>query len=148
MAQDHQQRLQFASPAWIARIKEILAALVAEHRDRLAEADFTLSETFTAVPPDGTTTHWAARIRAGEVSFADNSGDADFELVADQAAALPGARLIYAGASQADLDAAAAHRDAMIAAGRMTRKGDMAKAGKPVLRVLRDLHDTMARETA
>jgi len=142
------QPLQFASPAWVDRIKAVLTALVAEHRDSLADADFTLSETFTAVPPDDATAHWAARIHAGTVTFLDCPNDADFTLVCDYAAALPGARLIYAGASEADLHAANVHRDAMIVAGRMTRSGGLGQASKPVLRVLRDLHDTLARETA
>lgn len=137
----------FASPAWIARIKTVLADLVAEQREALADADFTLSETFTKVPPDGISTHWAARIHAGKVSFKDHPTDPDFMLVADQAAALPGAKLIYRVATEDDLAAADVHRDAMIAAGRMTRAGGLQKASKPVLRVLRDLHDTMAGQT-
>jgi hypothetical protein len=142
------QALQFASPEWIARIRALLVTLAAERRESLADADFTLSETFTNVPPDGGTTHWAARIRAGEVELLDHPADADFTLVADYEAALPGARLIYAEAREDDLKAADAHRDAMIAAGRMTRSGSVEKAGKPVLRLLRDLHDMIARESA
>ena len=142
------QALQFASPEWIDRIKSLLADLVAAHSDSLADADFTLSETFTAVPPNAVTTHWSARIRSGDVEFLDHPDQADFMLTADYEAALPGARLIYADASEADLVAANAHRDAMIAAGCMSRSGGLEGVSKPVLRVLRELHDTIARETA
>lgn len=142
------QALQFASPEWIERIKGLLAELVAEHSDSLRDANFSLSETFTAVPPDAKTTHWSARIRAGDIEFLDHPDIADFMLTADYEAALPGARLIYADASQADLDAANVHRDAMIAAGRMSRSVGLEGVSKPVLRVLRTLHDTIARETA
>lgn len=141
------QPLHFASPEWIARIKELLAELVARHSESLADADFTLSETFTDVPPDAMTTHWSARIRSGTVEFLDHPEEADFLLVADFEAALPGARLAYADAGKAGLERADQHRDAMIAGGRMTRKGSFNGVDQSVMRVLRELHDTIARET-
>jgi hypothetical protein len=140
-------RVQFASPEWIARIKEVLAALVDDHRETLRDADFTLAETFTKVPPDAISTHWAANIRGGEVSFVDNPERPDFALTADYEAARPGALLIYKDALAADLAAADLHRNAMVAAGRMAFSGGLEKAGKPMIRVLRMLHDTMARQT-
>ncbi len=141
------QPLHFASPAWIDRIKMLLAELVARHSESLADADFTLSETFTHVPPNAMTTHWSARIRSGTVEFLDHPEEADFMLVADFEAALPGARLIYADAGKADLERADRHREAMIAAGRMSRTGGFTGVDQSVMRVLRELHDTIARET-
>ena len=139
----------FADARWIERIKQLLAGLVAENSDKLAGHRFSLSETFTAVPPDGGTTFWAARIDDGQVHFGDAPDpDADFALVAEQAAALPGAMLIYDGATRQMLDVANDHRRAMIAAGRMTIRTGENKASEPVMAVLRQLHDSIARETA
>lgn len=139
----------FASPQWIERIKELLAILVAENGDHLAGHHFSLSETFTSVPPDGGTCFWAAKIEGGKVRFGDAPDpDADFALVAEQAAALPGAMLIYGGATKQMMDAANDHRRAMIAAGRMTVRVGSHKASEPIMAILRQLHDNIARETA
>ncbi|SBV32868.1 protein of unknown function [uncultured Sphingopyxis sp.] len=139
----------FAGPQWIERIKELLARLVTENSDRLAGHHFSLSETFTSVPPDGGTSFWAARIEGGKVRFGDAPDpDADFALVAEQTAALPGAMLIYDGATEQMLKAANDHRRAMIAAGRMTIRVGSHKAPEPIMAVLRELHDSIAKETA
>lgn len=139
----------FASPQWIERIKELLAELVIENGDRLAGHHFSLSETFTSVPPDGGTGFWAAEIEGGAVRFGGAPNpDADFALVAEQAAALPGAMLIYDGATKEMLDAIDDHRRAMIAEGRMKIHVGNHKASEPVMAVLRQLHDRIAHETA
>jgi hypothetical protein len=139
----------FASPQWIARIKELLVQLVAENRPQLVDHRFSLSETFTSVPPDGTTTFWTARIENAQVHFGDAPDpEADFALVAEQAAALPGAMTVYEGAAKETLDAANDHRRAMIAQGRMTVRVSDHKAPEPVMAVLRQLHDRIAQETA
>ncbi|WP_257544069.1 hypothetical protein [Sphingopyxis sp. DBS4] len=141
--------MNFADQRWIERIKELLAQLVADSSDRLAGHHFSLSETFTSVPPEGGTSFWAAQIEDGAVRFSDAPNpDADFALVAEHAAALPGAMLIYDGATKEMLDAANDHRRAMIAEGRMTVRVGNHKASEPVMAVLRQLHDTIARETA
>jgi len=139
----------FASPQWIERIKELLAELVMENGDRLAGHHFSLSETFTSVPPDGRTSFWAAQIEDGAVRFSDAPNpDADFALVAEHAAARPGAMLIYEGATKEMLAAADDHRRAMIAEGRITVRVGSHKASESVMAVLRQLHDRIARETA
>ena len=92
---------------------------------------------------------WAAVREDGKVRFLDAPDPvADFALVAEQAAALPGARLIYQGATAEQLEAANAHRDAMIAEGRMHLHISPAKPPSSVMRMLRQLHDRIARETA
>lgn len=142
-------KMIFAGPPWIERIKELLAILVAENCDRLAGHHFSLSETFTSVPPDGGTSFWSAHIEGGYVRFGDKPDpDADFSLVAEQAAARPGAMLIYEGATKEMLDAVDVHRRKMIAEGRMMVRVGKHKASEPILAVLRELHDIIARETA
>lgn len=140
--------LQFASPEWIDRIKVVFAELVAEHRENLADADFTVSETYTDVPPDGITTHFSARIRSGEVTFPDHPDRTDFMLVGTYEAILPGARLSFADASQSEWDAAKIHGTAMMSAGHVFIRGGTNGASEVLQRVLRTVHDTMARESA
>lgn len=141
-----QSRLQFASPAWIARLQAILTELVAERAADLEGVDFTICEVFTDVPPDGHTAVWAARITPQGVTFFDTPIPADYEVAGDYAAVLPGALIIYEGVTAEELDVQAEHRRAMIAAGRLSSKGDLAAMGKPLRRLLQAMHDRLARE--
>lgn len=140
--------MDFAGTDWIARIQQLLVTLVAANSPALIGTHFSISETFTRVPPDGRTTFWGARIADGELAFLDTPDpQADFALVAEQPAALPGAKFIYEGATAAQLEALESHRRAMVAAGRLTVTTSAHKMPAPIATLLRQLHDQIARET-
>jgi hypothetical protein len=141
------QKLQFASPAWVASLKATLTALVAEHRAELEDVDFSICEVFTDVPPDNATSVWAARIAGGTVVFFDEPIAADYEVAGDYEAVLPGAKLIYEGATESELAAAGERRRRMVEAGRLTSKGDIRAIPKPLRRLLQTMHDRLARQT-
>jgi hypothetical protein len=141
------EKLQFASPAWVESLKAILTALVAEHRGELEDVDFSICEVFTNVPPDGATSVWAAQIAQGTVRFFEEPIPADYEVRGDYEAVLPGAKLIYEGATEAELAAAGERRRQMVEAGRLTSKGDIRAMPKPVRRLLQTMHDRLARQT-
>ncbi len=142
------ERLAYASPAWRAAMHEILAELVEAHRANFPEADFTMCEVVTDVPPDGGTTILAARITGEGVTFFDEEIAADVLVKGDHEAMLPAARLHRKTATQQELAAQGAHSLEMARAGRVSFSGDMRKAPKALLRVLGEMHDRLADITA
>lgn len=139
--------VQFASPEWVALLRITLRELHAQARPFLTGVDFSIRELFTDVPPDRSTCVWAAHITADCVEFLEGPVRADYEVVGDYEAVLPGAKLIYEGATDADLDAQTAHRRTMTEAGRISTTGDIAAAPRPVRRLLQAMHDVLARQT-
>lgn len=140
-------KVQFASPEWVTLLQETLTRLHADARPYLVGADFTICEVFTDVPPDGSTCVWAARITQDAVTYFEAPPKADFLVRGDYEAILPGAKLIYQGATEADLTAQAAHRERMVAAGRISSTGDIMSAPRGVRRMLQTMHDILARQS-
>ena len=99
------------------------------------------------MPPQGAICVWGARITADEVQFFDAPVKADYEVRGDYAAILPGAKIIYEGVTAEQLAQQAAHRDRMIAAGRLSSTGDIATAPRAIRRMLQTMHDILARRT-
>ncbi|WP_374575588.1 hypothetical protein [Phenylobacterium sp.] len=139
--------VQFASPEWVALLRVTLRELHAQARPFLGGVDFSIREEFTQVPPDGSTCVWAARILPDRIEFLEGAVRADYEVVGDYEAVLPGAKLIYEGVTDAELAAQAAHRKAMTEAGRLRTTGDIAAAPRSVRRMLQTMHDVLARQT-
>lgn len=142
------ERHPYASPAWIDAMRRILTRLVDEHRHRFPDADFTLCEIITSVPPGGGSVHLGARITGQGVTFFDTEIAADVVIRGDHEAMLPAARLNRRTATAEQSAAQAGHAAAMAKAGRIIMKGDMRKAPKPVLAILGDMHDRLADLTA
>ncbi|MGV7121419.1 hypothetical protein [Sphingopyxis sp. 550A] len=134
----------YATRDWRAAMHGILTNLVAEHRASFPEADFSMCEVITDVPPDGETVVLAARITGQGVEFFEDEIAADVVIRGDHAAMLPAARLHRGRATPEDIAAQAAHSAAMAKAGRVSMHGDMRKAPKTLLHVLGKMHDHMA----
>ncbi len=141
-------RLDYASPAWRAAMRDILAELVEAHRNAFPEADFTMCEIVSDVPPDGGTVVLAARITGAGVTFSDVEIAADVVIRGDHAAMLPAARLHHGRATPEETAAQTAHSLAMARAGRVSVTGDMRKAPRALLRVLGEMHNRLADLTA
>lgn len=142
------ERLAYASPAWCAAMRGILVELVEAHRSTFPDADFTMCEVISDVPPDGGTVVLAARITGTGVAFFDTEIAADVTIRGDHAAMLPAARLHHGRATPEDTAAQGAHSLAMAKAGRLAVAGDMRKAPRPLLRVLGEMHNRLADITA
>ncbi len=142
------ERLIYATPAWIKAMHGILADLVEEHRGAFPDADFTMCEIITDVPPDGSTAVLAAHITGQGVTFSQDEIEADVVVRGDHAAMLPAARLNRRTATPEQAAAQAAHSLEMAKAGRVSVRGDMRKAPKGLLRVLGEMHDRLAEITA
>jgi hypothetical protein len=139
--------LVFGSEDWMSLLRRTLVELTAEAGEALDGVDFSICEVFTDAPPDGGERVWAARIKGTDVEFFDHAIEADFNVCGDFAAILPIARVIYAGATEADLAALIDHRERMVAEGRLTSRGDLRSAGKPLRKILQSMHDRLARRT-
>ncbi len=138
---------QFASPEWIAMMRSILSELVEARRDDLADADFSMCEVITDVPPEQTTAVLSARFRAGTVEFFEDETSADYVVRGDYEAMLPGAKIVLRGATPEVLAEQGARRKELAAAGRVTSSGDMTKASKPIRQILARMHDLLAEQT-
>lgn len=138
---------QFASPEWISMMRSVLTELVAARRDDLADADFSMCEVITGVPPHQTTAVLSARFHAGTVEFFDREAEADYVVRGDYEAMLPGAKTVLRGATPEVLAEQGARRKELAAAGRVTSSGDMTKASKPVRQILSRMHDLLAEQT-
>lgn len=137
----------YASPDWQDIMRSTLAALVDEARDQFPDADFSMCEIITAVPPDGGTVVFAARITGQGVTFFDEEIEADVIVRGDHEAMLPAARLNRRKATPEESAAQTMHAVAMAKAGRIAMKGDMSKVPKALLRILGELHDRVADRT-
>lgn len=134
----------YASPDWIEAMRRTLAELVEESRQHFPDADFTMCEVITDVPPDGGTAVLAARITGQGVTFFDEEIEADVVVRGDHEALLPAARLNRRKATTEEVADQARHAIAMAKAGRVAMKGDMSKVPKALLRVLGEMHDRVA----
>jgi len=138
----------YASPQWCAAMREILEKLVAEHGHGFPDANFAMCEIISDVPPDGAHVVLGARFTGGSVRFFDSEEDANVVIHGDYEAMLPGAKFIRRTATPEAAAAQAAHSKKMAAAGRVSARGDMSAAPKPLLRVLGLMHDQLAVITA
>lgn len=141
--------LQFASPEWVDRIEELLAEVVDQHRDQLTEEPWTFSQTFTGVPPNGTTTSWGAVVSRSGIEFHRNAIDATLGIKGTYEAILPIARFEFGTATPDDLTALLTHWQSATAAGQIDNVGDVFThllAGGPQATVFIALHDAQARE--
>ena len=133
-------KVDFAGPQWIERARSILESLVAEHGEE--GSSFSVCETFTDAPrhvAPGGTAAWhfyiegrTVRVGAGAVD------DTDVRILADYAATLPAARLIYTPEVLAER--AARPPDP----GGPSITGDMSKAPGYLV----ELHNRLAKITA
>lgn len=140
-------RLTYASPEWIALMRETLRDLVGENPADLEGVDFTMCEVIRDVPPGGGEVVLAARFLGAEITFFDEAVEGDVLVRGDYEAMLPGARLAHRTATSEQLAEQAVRRRALLEAGRLSSSGDMSKASKPLLRILSRMHDRMAERT-
>lgn len=133
-------KLTFLSDEWTRRLRELLETFTRERAEDLAGERWTVCEVFTNCPPDGRTVgHWFL-LDDGRLEYGDGERDADFRLDADYGVALPITRERMRSAEFPALVQAAQ------ATGHF-RPGT-AVAPRPVRRMLADVHDAIARETA
>lgn len=142
------ERHDYATPAWQTAMRAILTQLIAETRTEFPEADFTMCEIITDIPPDSGTAVLGARITGEGVTFFDEEGPADVVIRGDYAAMLPAARLHHGRSTPEERAAQGAHSMEMAKAGRVSMRGDMRKAPKPLLKALSRMHDLVADITA
>lgn len=130
----------FASPAWVDEARKVLEGLVAAHGEE--GRTFSVCERFTNAPTDIFPSGLAAwHFRIDGRSVVVDVGvieDADAQIAADYAAALPIARMIYTPEFLAEREA--------------RRKSRPAKPGAEQARrapaYMVDLHNEMAARTA
>lgn len=140
-------RLTYASPEWIALMRQTLRDLAGENPADLEGVDFTMCEVIRDAPPAGGVVILAARFQGAELTFFDEAVEADVLVRGDYEAMLPGARLAHRTATPEQLAEQAARRRALVEAGRLSSSGDMSKAPRPLLRILSRMHDRMAART-
>lgn len=149
------ERVRFASDAWLAALRRGLSKLVEESGAALDGVSVRILETVTGVPadmadparPDGSRA-WHIVIDGGR-AYADwgEIADADFGSIADYGAILILARWIYTD-DQADQAAVEAHRRDLVRRGLFHPLGTPLELPPAISGGLRELHNGLARLTA
>ena len=144
-------KVEFASPDWIAAITEILERNLAGAD--LSGRTITIAEEFTDSPahlaPEGTTTiAWYFRVSDDGVEVHTGVPDsADLRTTVDYDAVLPIARMIY-GTTPEALAEVQRRRDDMVQRGLMKREGDERALPPELLPRLFQVHNDIAERTA
>ena len=143
-----EDKIEFASPAWIAGIRKAFEDAVQAAGDGAAGASFSISETYTDPPrhlsQDGTPIGWHCRIEGKTVQFEDRPAeDCAVRVVADYASLLPIVRLQY-GTDPANAMKAQEISAGLVRDGKLRVEGAMGQG--PAF--LSGVHDKMAKVTA
>lgn len=134
----------FGSHEWCAEAARILPELFAPVAP-LVSGQFTISECFDGVPPDGQSVGWFATFSPGGIDFGFcDKPDADFYLRGAYSDLLPLAGMVLSEGPETQ-QAYAEIRTRLIQRRAISVKGDLAAAPSPVAAVLREFHDRMAR---
>jgi hypothetical protein len=91
---------EFCSDAWIDEVERILSELVADAGESLRGRKITVCEVFTDPPahllrPGEDRVYWYCEVEEGRAHVAREDRPADYRVVVDYQATLPGARSLH-----------------------------------------------------
>ena len=148
-ADESTTRYQFASPQWLAALHGLMAARASAAAVELADAEYSMCEVFTDVPPavnpaPGGRVSWHTRMTGGVFTWAlGEVDDVQRKVIADWKTILPLAQTVFADDAAAAVEAQSSVA-AAVADGKVSVTGDF--AGAPP--VFANIHDEIARLTA
>ncbi len=142
-----QAPIQFASPAWIDLVEQILHEELAGLRAKGLGGDWNLSfsQVWTDVPPDRSVGRWAILFKDGKPEFTRDPVVTDIGITGPYEAILPIARFEFGGASAQALADIHAYWNSRRASGQLRDIGVLASAPKAFQRMIMSLHDRQAR---
>jgi hypothetical protein len=139
--------IQFASPAWIDLVEQIVHEEVAGLRAQGLGGDWNLSfsQVWTDVPPDAGVGRWALLFKNGQTEFTREPVLTDIGITGPYKAILPIARFEFGGASALELADIYAYWNSRRASGELRDIGVLGGAPKAFQRMIMNLHDRQAR---
>ena len=139
--------IQFASPAWIDLVEQIVHEEVAQLRAKGLGGDWNLSfsQVWTNVPPDGGTGRWAIFFEEGNLEFTRALVTTDIGITGPYDAILPIAHFEFGTATPQALADIHAYWDSRRVSGELRDIGALGSAPKAFQRMIMTLHDRQAR---